>query len=309
MINKNKIFGNKRFGSIKTIIYVIISVFIAMLLSFVAFLYTPLVKSLNIVGEGRLVSQERVMDNLISVGDDMSADEMVLRYFMDKHSGGKLSYERVIEAVETVDSLNNEVALWRAYSHNIINIINGKKEAIQADSVIAAGRGTNPIQDTRSMLDSLLRTEVEQQLSKVDVGGASGLSSKLHVPIVGQITSHFNYNERMYDVIIQVKDVAAVMSPDDGTVILSEWTPTEGFIMSVQHKNNMVSSYKRISKPLKSVGDRVSAKEVIAYVGERRDVATDSLNIVRDKFINTLELHFSLWQNGNPINPEKFIIF
>jgi septal ring factor EnvC (AmiA/AmiB activator) len=57
----------------------------------------------------------------------------------------------------------------------------------------------------------------------------------------------------------------------------------------LQH-DNYISIYRGISKMLRSIGDHVQAGESIALLQETT-------------------LHFELWQNGHPINPEEVIPF
>ena len=50
---------------------------------------------------------------------------------------------------------------------------------------------------------------------------------------------------------------------------------------------------------LKKTGDRVSSGEIIGYAGGEAPATNNTQNI----------FEFELWQNGTPIDPERFIVF
>ena len=48
---------------------------------------------------------------------------------------------------------------------------------------------------------------------------------------------------------------------------------------------------------MKKLGDKVKSGEVVAVIGNSGETS------------NGPHLHFELWHNGLPINPEEFIVF
>jgi murein DD-endopeptidase MepM/ murein hydrolase activator NlpD len=88
--------------------------------------------------------------------------------------------------------------------------------------------------------------------------------------------------------------IKSVMS---GTVLLSAWTIETGYLLVIQHPNNLVSVYKHNAELLKQTGNMVKAGEVIAIVGNSGEYTSGP------------HLHFELWHNGIPVNPEDYILF
>jgi murein DD-endopeptidase MepM/ murein hydrolase activator NlpD len=82
-----------------------------------------------------------------------------------------------------------------------------------------------------------------------------------------------------------------------GTIVYQNWSPTDGHVVHIQHKNNLLSIYKHSSEVLKKIGDYVDAGEPISIVGNSGEHSTGP------------HLHFELWHNGYPMDPEKFINF
>ncbi len=87
------------------------------------------------------------------------------------------------------------------------------------------------------------------------------------------------------------------MATLEGTIIYANWTLETGNVIAIQHKSNLVSVYKHCSVLLKKEGDRAKAGEPIAIAGQSGEYVTGP------------HLHFELWYNGTPINPEEYIIF
>lgn len=308
---KNKI--NREFLSfkrsrIKTIIFSIVIVIFTLAISLAVFVYTPLIRSLGIVGENKIIPTKRVFDNIISLEAGESVNEIIFKYFVDKQQGEAIDYNKIIRTLTLVDSLNNEVELWRAYAYNISQIIDGTKKPISADSIMEIERKTGDVIATRSALDTLLRNQVTTQLEKLEAENTIYKKHKIYPPINGQITTHFNYKQKINGVTISTNKVAPVMSVGEGTIVSSIWTPEDGYIVQIQHPDNFISIYKGITRPLKRVGERVSARGVIGYIGGNNDENVDTLiNVLNPQ--NTNSLYFELWQNGNVIDPEKYIIF
>ena len=83
----------------------------------------------------------------------------------------------------------------------------------------------------------------------------------------------------------------------DGVVIFTDWTVKTGYVIQVQHTNDLISVYKHNSILLKKQGDYVRAGEVLGVVGNTGEESSGP------------HLHFELWRAGNPLNPENFIKF
>ena len=83
----------------------------------------------------------------------------------------------------------------------------------------------------------------------------------------------------------------------DGRIIFSEWSIDTGYVIIIDHGDNIISVYKHNSKALKVQNDFVNAGEIIAFSGNQGNLSTGP------------HLHFELWNNGIPINPEIFLKF
>ena len=146
-----------------------------------------------------------------------------------------------------------------------------------------------------------MESENSYNLNFVKIGTADARvvnvgSLLFFTPLKGIVTDTFNWNKRHFGVDVVAAANEAVKSVLDGTIILSTWTSETGYIIGIQHENNIVSFYKHNSVILKKEGSKVRAGEVVGIVGDSGELSTGP------------HLHFELWIDGVPIDPEKYLV-
>jgi murein DD-endopeptidase MepM/ murein hydrolase activator NlpD len=201
-----------------------------------------------------------------------------------------------------VDSLERQIQVRDQYFDNLKKIIQGKvPENVESGS--AKTVNINDINLSKSKHDSVLRKEVEKEeqynVPLVEDVKSSRRFANLHffIPVKGLIVNKFNSEQKHFAIDIVAAPNQAILSVLEGTVIAANWTLATGYVIEVQHDNNLVSFYKHNSALLKEVGDHVSAGETIAIIGNTGELTTGP------------HLHFELWHNGTPLNPEDYLIF
>ena len=97
------------------------------------------------------------------------------------------------------------------------------------------------------------------------------------------------------DVVSKPNQIIVSVLP--GTVMEAVWTVKVGYVIYIQHENDLVSIYKHNSSLLKEVGTKIEAGEAIAIIGNSGELTTGA------------HLHFELWYKGSPLNPEEYIDF
>ena len=111
------------------------------------------------------------------------------------------------------------------------------------------------------------------------------------------VTDGFGVRNGHLGVDVSAKEGTPVMSTLAGTVIFSEWTVQTGYVVMIQHDNQLVSVYKHNARILKFAGSRVKAGEAVALTGNSGELTSGP------------HLHFELWYMGAPLNPENYINF
>lgn len=211
---------------------------------------------------------------------------------MDRH---------LVNLVEKVDSLENQMRVKDQFISNIQRVLIG--DISSADSMFLNNDNTNVSKSIEPLpaIDSQFRRDFEE--SELNYLTASNpISSELeeqyfYSPIEGVVTTEFNIKEEHYGIDIVSKSNEPVKSVAEGTVIFSDWTQESGNVLAIQHRGNIISVYKHNSALLKKVGNFVNSGQVIAIIGNTGEFTTGP------------HLHFELWFNGSPVDPQEFISF
>ena len=207
---------------------------------------------------------------------------------------------------QKADSLERDLELKDKYLNNIRNIIEGKDitSEMPQESNADVTYEINTLE--RSREDSILRaeyerlsrynlhgnTEPEMLLSEASISGINFFS-----PVSGIITNHFNLEEGHYGIDIVARRDETIKAIMGGTVIFADWTLETGYVIGIQHQRNFISVYKHNATLLKQQGSYVQAGEPIAIIGDSGELTTGP------------HLHFELWYNGTPLDPEEYVSF
>jgi murein DD-endopeptidase MepM/ murein hydrolase activator NlpD len=203
------------------------------------------------------------------------------------------------------DSLERELGMKDLYLQNINMIIAGETPNQQAHEPDTT-KDYSAIEFNNSTQDSLMREMVEEEerynIQNLQLGTKVSVESNIQnlfffAPLKGEITSEFDTKAKHYAVDIVAKENEPIKAALDGTVVLSTWTYDAGHVIGIQHSSNLTSFYKHCSVLLKKTGESIKAGEVIGVVGNSGELTTGP------------HLHFELWFNGRPVNPQDYIVF
>lgn len=218
---------------------------------------------------------------------------------------------RVYQLQRTTDSIETAFRQKQLYFDNIRRIIEGEDfsdDSLRSvnESQRRAGSYYDTIKLRHSEEESRLRAEFENSEKYTiqtdptlipEARRRATAVSSFFTPVKGTITNKFNPLQRHYGVDIVAKSNEAIKSTLEGTVLFADWTVEKGHVIGVQHAGSYVSVYKHNSVLLKREGDFVRAGEPIAIIGESGELSTGP------------HLHFELWYNGAPVNPEDYVSF
>jgi murein DD-endopeptidase MepM/ murein hydrolase activator NlpD len=203
------------------------------------------------------------------------------------------------------DSLEKELARRSLYMENLKYIIEGKD--FPEPDLTKPSDSTVPkyqaLDFEVSPEDSALRNEFENidrynlTFSEESEGQSSISNFFFFTPMKGIVDNGFNPAKRHYGIDILGNKNEAVKATLSGTVIFNGWTVETGYVIAVQHSNNIISVYKHNSFLMKKSGDYVYAGEPIAIIGETGELTTGP------------HLHFELWYNGTAVNPKEYMSF
>lgn len=182
-----------------------------------------------------------------------------------------------------------------------------EKEIISLQTYIEANKNRilgNPKAHTSAMIESAYEPEIIDDIDTMVVDDVEKLINEkpedlkfFYPPIQGRISASYSNQDHHYGIDILAPKDTPISTIADGTVISSEYNLETGNTISVQHANNIISTYKHNAELLKSVGEYVRSGEPIAIIGNT-GTKTDGAH-----------LHFELWVDGHSVNPDDYIDF
>ena len=223
-----------------------------------------------------------------------------LRELVPGYSSSDL-LSRAIYLTQKTDSLERQIELNNKFYKSIEDVLSGKTdEFIERDNIPidSSSNDKNLFSISPNSEDSILRNYVDSQDKFNLTINELVIENKMFFsPIKGDITQAFNFEENHFAIDIAADIGTPVKSILDGKILFSEWSVDTGHVIIVDHGDNIVSVYKHNSKSLKEQNDFVQAGEVIAYSGNQGSLSSGP------------HLHFELWKNGTPIDPEPLLNF
>ena len=223
-----------------------------------------------------------------------------LRELVPGYSSSDL-LNRAIYLTQKTDSLERQIELNNKFYKSIEDVLSGKTdEFIERDNIPidSSLNDKNLFSISPNSEDSILRNYVDSQDKFNLTINELVIENKMFFsPIKGDITQTFNFEENHFGIDIAADIGTPVKSILDGKILFSEWSVDTGHVIIVDHGDNIVSVYKHNSKSLKKQNDFVQAGEVIAYSGNQGSLSSGP------------HLHFELWKNGTPIDPEPLLNF
>jgi murein DD-endopeptidase MepM/ murein hydrolase activator NlpD len=212
--------------------------------------------------------------------------------------------QQLFELAQKIDSLGLEVESKDRFIANFQRVLSGDTASFNDPAQTLRGEDqplTKPVTLKATSTDSAFRKDFE----KSDLSLISLTNSKyseleetfFYSPITGFVSDQYDVRKGHLGVDVVAKANEPIKCIADGTVVFSAWTQDAGYVIVVQHRGNLISTYKHNAQLLKKVGTFVNGGEIVAIVGNSGELT------------NGPHLHFELWYNGNSVNPEEFVTF
>ena len=170
------------------------------------------------------------------------------------------SRENLMQSVIRLDSMERMMNDMITYNNNIALIMEGKTPVVRTVGKEDSIR-TNKTLVVPSREDSLLRAELEGEgpysLGQSTGGGAARKPIEMVAPIEGIVIERFDIKRENFGIRIAASPDTQIVAADDGVVVMNLWTPETGYLIEIQHSNNLISIYKILSKSLVAYGQRI----------------------------------------------------
>ena len=201
-----------------------------------------------------------------------------------------------------VDSLEKELVVRDRFFSDIKSVISGEVPQDIATENQQVDEKKTRIDYKPYNSDSVFQDKIlEERLNVSTPSGRdqAGTPETLHffLPVKGLVTNRFDARKGHYGVDLVGQPNSRISAVLGGTVLFAGWTMETGNVIYLLHENNLTSAYKHNAELLKKSGEAVKPGEAIAIIGNSGEQSTGP------------HLHFELWYNGKPIDPEKYIVF
>lgn len=231
------------------------------------------------------------------------AQTLLARWYDPRHAQREAN-QRLLELAIRVDSLVIEVDRKDQFINSVQRILRGDTTGVKEPSELMQGQNKALSQPTDLSLGNAsneFRKEFEQtdlSLTAISGNNYNELQETFFFsPITGFVSDKYDAKRGHFGVDVVTKANEPIKCIADGTVIMSSWTQDSGYVIMVQHQANLISVYKHNAELLKKAGTFVNAGEILSIVGNSGEMTSGP------------HLHFELWYNGNPLNPEEFVTF
>lgn len=209
--------------------------------------------------------------------------------------------KEIMENALRADSLERMIQIQDLYLRNVTQIMSGEIELDSIRRIDSLAQTDVDYQIPRSEAEQAYVKDFEQDekynLTVLDVNASHSNTFFFYKPVNGMVSSRYQADIRHFGIDIAAKPNESVLATLDGTVVYAGYDPNEGNVIQLQHKNGFISIYKHNETLLKEPGQSVVAGEAIALVGNSGVLSTGP------------HLHFELWLEGKPVNPEDYIVF
>jgi len=169
---------------------------------------------------------------------------------------------------------------------------------LQAESA-SRQQSLERLRQQQTGLEKLVR-ELARAMEKFPVDAKDAfarLRGKLAWPVTGQLAARFGESRgggvRWNGVLITAERGAPVRAIYHGRVIYADWLPGLGLLAIVDHGDGYISLYGHNDKLYKAAGERVTAGDTIAAVGDTGGRSRP-------------ELYFEVRRSGRPVDPRPW---
>lgn len=203
----------------------------------------------------------------------------------------------IIQNAIRLDSLEEEIKIRDQYLGNLKKVLLGEQD-FDENFESQSSKNKNapgfmlpeiPEYNRHDTVKNAINSILDEPLS----------SSNVHFfpPVNGVVTNSFDPVNDHFGTDIVSPDNEIVSASMDGTIILANWTIETGYTVEIQHAEGFITVYRHLKKLLCNTGAFVNAGDPIGIYGNTGEISFGP------------HLHFEIWHQGTPLNPEKVVRF
>ncbi len=189
------------------------------------------------------------------------------------------SNPKFIQLIQDFEAIQDSIESQQVYIHGIRQLLTADGSSLQGE---LNPRAKPPVEEIEMNDIASQKVVTTHEISLIS-------------PLQGIVSLAFNPKINHFGIDVLAPKGSPIKSTTDGHVIVSGWNLETGHTIGIQHEGNFISFYKHNLKNLKKEGDFVKSGEAIAIIGNSGTLSDGP------------HLHFELWYNGIPVNPEDYL--
>ncbi len=213
---------------------------------------------------------------------------------------------QLYELQTRLSKVSEEFIVLREYNRKLRGALgeNLKKDTVSSsiasnEEIIAPPQGATPEVQQQTSSEPQLRTETAAfgfTPQYVSANKPFQASFPLYPPVVGYVSQGFDDARKHYGIDYAGRRGSIVSAAADGYIVFSGWTYDDGNMIILSHGSGYFTIYKHNQSLLKSASEFVKRGEPIALLGNSGNTSYGP------------HLHFELWKDGQPQNPDEYMI-
>jgi len=206
---------------------------------------------------------------------------------------GKSKIEREKEAVAVLNSKIN----YLSGEINKLRVTNEKLKFIikLSDSTAAFGNSVN--EKKADGVKPQISNNLYSIFNKIIYIFAQEQGNKFFTkPLIGYISRGFEPSKGHNGIDIVANIGTPVYAAGAGYVVFSDFTNSSGYSLIIAHSSGFLTFYKHCSRLLKKEREFVFANDLVALSGNTGEETSGP------------HLHFEIWKDGKPVDPNKYLL-
>jgi murein DD-endopeptidase MepM/ murein hydrolase activator NlpD len=176
------------------------------------------------------------------------------------------------------------------------SVINDGPDSIKKENDVSKKTGGNLLAVLADLFYGEKKASIQQKSPEENGKLKTETLYYFNRPVNGFISRGFYPEKGHFGIDYVLKTGTPVYAAAGGYVVFSDYTIKDGYMVIINHYDNYVTIYKHCSSLVKQVREMVYQGDLIALSGNTGEESIGP------------HLHFELWKDGQPVNPEKYLL-
>ena len=213
--------------------------------------------------------------------------------------------KELVDLQTRLNSLSEEMIVMREYNVKLRTAL-GEHTVNDSASTLADGEsGENETMDSisagesptgRDQTSTLPEPDYQYEAESTLPVGSFRASFPISSPVNGYVSRGFDETQNHLGIDYAGKRGTLITAAADGYVIFSGWTYNDGNMIILSHGSGYFTIYKHNQSLLKTTTEFVKRGQPIALLGNSGKTSYGP------------HLHFELWKDGQPQNPDNYLL-